>query len=453
MSKIHQIGREDIIWGYMSQFFSVASSLILIPFVFKYLPTEDVGVWYVFITIVALVQLLEFGFLPTISRYISYVYAGAKTIEFNMVPTYQEDAKVNIPLLSGVITSARKIYIFVSAIACLVVCIGGVGYLYVLDYSGDKTPLYLAWLIYGGSSVILFYYGYYNSILKGRGSLTQLNKSVVFSKFAGIVVSILLLIQGYGMMALAVGMFTAVIIDRLLVRLYCFSDDKTVAAFKCVADKSYVDTIWKSSRLMGAVQLGNFLTIRSSVLIVSSFIGLEAAAMYGFTLQITSVAVIISAMYFGLQLPLMNSLRMKNDFAHLRKTFLKSMKLAWLLFFTFAITLLLLGDLILSVFMATAKILPPGLLAVFLLAAFLEMTHSLSTAYLTTSNQIVFMKAILITGLFISLFSIVMGSYFGLWGVVLSQLFLQLIYNNWKWPLLACKELEIKWHAPHVRSL
>lgn len=448
----YQIVKNDILWGYLSQFFNMASSLLLLPFILYFMTTEDVGLWYVFVSIIGLIQLLEFGFLPTVSRYISYVYSGAQNIELDKVPDYEVDRGINIELLSGIIFSAKKIYGWVSILALLLLTIAGSVYISTLEYSGDRALVYSSWIIYGAAAIVIFYFGYYSSILKGRGDQTKLNKSIVLSKLSNIIITIPLLYAGFGLLAIALGVLMSAIVDRILVRFFVFDKCalETIEAFKIKSAKDYTSVIWGNAKLMGLVQLGNFLTVRSSVLIVSSVIGLEAAATYGFTLQITSVAVIVASMYFGLQLPLMNSAQVSNNITIIKSTFLKSIGISWVLFFIYMFGTITLGVYLVEVLFDSANLLPIPMLIVFLIAAFLEMNHSLCTAYLTTKNTIVFMKPMLITGILIFSFSLCFGSIFGLWGIILSQFFLQLIYNNWKWPLIVFTELKISLKDPLI---
>src|SRR6266567_8101153 len=73
------ISRRDIYWGYAAQLLNVGAGLILLPVVVRYFSPEDVGLWFVFITLAGLAQLLEFGFQPTLARNTAYVYAGARS--------------------------------------------------------------------------------------------------------------------------------------------------------------------------------------------------------------------------------------------------------------------------------------------------------------------------------------------------------------------------------------
>ncbi|MFM5140812.1 O-unit flippase-like protein [Aeromonas rivipollensis] len=446
----HVVSKNDILWGYLSQFLTIGSNLLLLPFILIYLSAEDIGVWYVFITMVSLVQLLEFGLLPTISRYISYIYAGANEIlEGDVVTTEAE--KINHKLLISVIHASKKIYLKLSIISFIVIFFGGTYYLSTLDYRGDTYDMYASWCGYGLSTIILFYFGYYNAMLKGRGDQTMLNKIVVISKLTSVFFTIPFLIMGFGLVSVAFGVLASAIVDRVLVRRAIDFKQYSLSMVlnpDSISTKDYTRVIWSKAKLMGLVQVGNFLTTRCSLFIVSSYIGLDAAAKYGFTLQVTSVAVIVASMYFGLQMPRLSSEHIRGDLYIVRKIFSKALGVSWAILFLLCIFIMSVGPIFLSFFTKNVELLPTGILCVFLTSAMLEMNHSLCTAFLTTKNKFDFAFPIFATGVLIVIFSYILGSMYGLWGVVISQLLCQLLYNNWKWPLTVFSELNMSFKDP-----
>ena len=89
-------------------------------------------------------------------------------------------------------------------------------------------------------------------------------------------------------------------------------------------------------------------------------------------------------------------------------------------------------------------LLSPSLMFVFAVVMFLEMNHSLCATYLTTYNEIPFVRAALVSGLGIMIISIVLITvlHSGVWGLVLSQGVVQAAYNNWRWPTEAAKKMQ-----------
>lgn len=441
----HTVKRKDVIWGYISQFLNIASSLLLLPFVLIYLSKEELGLWYVFTAMAGLIQLLEFGLLPTVSRFVSYVYSGATNIKYNEIPECKHGI-VDNSLLNSVFYSAKKIYSRISLLSLIAILIGGNYYLSTLNGNYNLKWIMICWSLYGLSITIQLYFGYYNSLLKGRGDQTELNKIIVVTKLIFLIVGIPLLILGYGIISLAIAAFVSVIIDRVMVRRAIFTvehsyDKKNAPMSTCNEITSH---IWKSARDMGLVQLGNYFTVRAGVLVVSSFVGLDAAASYGLTVQITIVIVIVASMLFGLNLPRLNAEQALGNKKTIVDIVVKSLSIANGIYILSAIFLILFGNYFLSFFTKHTQLLETYLLILYLITAMFEMNYSICASYLTTKNKVVFLKSMLISGVSIFLLSLCSSAIFkcGVLGVIASQLFVQMAYNNWKWPLEVYRDLK-----------
>jgi len=74
------ITQKDIIWSYAAQIFNFGAGILILPIVLKKLQTDELAIWYAFMTLNSFIMLVEAGFSPTISRNISYVYSGAEKL-------------------------------------------------------------------------------------------------------------------------------------------------------------------------------------------------------------------------------------------------------------------------------------------------------------------------------------------------------------------------------------
>jgi O-antigen/teichoic acid export membrane protein len=182
MSSSHQTA--DLRWGYLAQVLNLGSGLLLLPFVVRHLSTEQVGLWFVFITLAALAQLLEFGFQPTVVRNTAYVYAGARTLSAVGMPVdLHGTEKPHLPLLTELISACRLIYRTVALLASLALLVGGSVYIRVLAQElPDRLQIIMAWLMYAGGTIANFYFGYANALLQGRGDVTLANKTRIASR-------------------------------------------------------------------------------------------------------------------------------------------------------------------------------------------------------------------------------------------------------------------------------
>ncbi len=55
-----QVGKKDLIWGYIAQFLRWGNGLILLPIILRVLPSEQLAFWYLFANVVSFIVLCEF---------------------------------------------------------------------------------------------------------------------------------------------------------------------------------------------------------------------------------------------------------------------------------------------------------------------------------------------------------------------------------------------------------
>ena len=75
------IGKKDVLWGYISLLLVQGINVILLPVIVRYLNFAELGVWYTFTSLYGLAMLIDFGFQTIITRNISYLWSGAQSIK------------------------------------------------------------------------------------------------------------------------------------------------------------------------------------------------------------------------------------------------------------------------------------------------------------------------------------------------------------------------------------
>ena len=100
-----------------------------------------------------------------------------------------------------------------------------------------------------------------------------------------------------------------------------------------------------------------------------------------------------------------------------------------------------LGNYMLEILGSEARLVDDGLLIIIGIIAFLELNHSIAVSYLTTRNEIIFAKAAVLSGIATVCVGYILGSIYGIIGLIFAQGGVQLIYNNWRWPQLMIKDL------------
>lgn len=436
--------RANVIWAYVAQFFNVAGGLLLLPLIIHYLPSEEVGAWFVFVALAGVAQLLELGFQPTISRNVTYAYNGAVTLMPDSVPDVSADGKLNSALLANLVNSSRKIYMMVGMAVALVLLIGGTAYIATLPGAdGHWSEILPAWLAFAGGQVATFYFNYYNSALFGRGNIAEANKIIVLTRASFVLIAAVLLVLKWGLVGLGVASLAASILGRILAGYYFrkFITPDIAQEKNTASNRGLIRVLWHNASRFGIVQVGAFLILRANLLIASSFLGLKEAASYGLALTLVFALNGLSGVIGQVQLPKMNALQAKGDIQGLQAIFGSVLISSWTLYVFGLGVLLLVGPWALHAVGSSTELLPTSQLLLLGIILLLELNHSLAATYLTTTNRIQFVHAAIWSGAAIVILSAMLAEYAGIWALLLVQGVVQLSYNNWKWPQLALRHL------------
>ncbi len=84
-------------------------------------------------------------------------------------------------------------------------------------------------------------------------------------------------------------------------------------------------------------------------------------------------------------------------------------------------------------------------IALALLISFLESNHAMAASILLTKNEVPFFKASLLSGIatIIFLYIFLDLASLGVLAIILAPGIVQLLYQNWKWPMVVYSDLKI----------
>lgn len=447
--------RRDVAWGYLAQTLNIGSGLLLLPAVLHYLPTEDVGLWFVFITLTSLAQLLEFGFQPTIARNTAYVFAGARSLTQRGLPTeVRADVEVDDGLLADLVTASRVIYRGVAAAGGVVLLVGGSLYVMSIATPEQHLPTVLgAWALFAGGYVINFYYGYVNGLMQGRGNVVAANQVVIITRASMLLGGLVAVAGGGGLLGLGAATFLACIFGRVVALRFFLRENMVRTSARTPDTRGTLKLLWHNASRLGVVQIGAFLIQRANILIASSFLGVGAAASFGMTVTLMMTLSGVAAVILQVRMPRLAAAQASHNLPALRALFGEIIVVAWTVFLAGAVVLVLGGEWLLRLVGSKTTLLSPPLLALFALVILLELNHSLAASYLTTRNQVPFLRAGLFSGLIICVLSVLLVKRFDVIGLIAAQGLVQLAYNNWKWPREARKDLGAGWRELIVLGL
>lgn len=449
-NNIEHIGKKDIIWSYVATIFRVGAGIILWPFILSQMSAETVGIWNVMITIMGFVALLDFGFQPSFARNISYIFSGVTKLQKVGIQTAVSDGNINFSLLKGTLNAMRKFYRWMALGVFVILGIAGTAYFYYIlqKYSGDRTDAMIAWILLIAINSYNVYTLYYNALLLGKGYIRRERQIMILSQCVYLSLAIVLIYAGYGLTAIVSSQAVSIILQRILSYRVFFTKELKQQLLHTEADetKDILRAISPNAVKVGLTQLGGFCVTKSALLIGSAFLTLEETACYGITLHIIDILARCSTVYYQSITPKIAQSRANKDVIKLKHYFVCSIGILVATFLLGGAAIAFLGNWGLNMIGSETKFLPTIMLCVMLLVYLLETNHSIAAGFISADNRIPFFIPSLLSGLgtvvllwlFLSIFK------WGVWGMILSQGIAQLVYQNWKWPSMVIKELNIR---------
>ena len=447
-----RLSKSDIIWNYIGIIMSMASNFLLLPFLIKFIDGEMLGLWYVYQSIGGIVILFDFGFNPTLARNVAYCWSGAKELDAEGVGK-ENGVEPNYDLLKKVISTCKVIYFAISAVALAMLLL--VGTIYILYVSKDLIGItvIISWLIYAIAVFLNLYYGYFATFLRGVGAVSKYNKINVFARMIQIIVSIGMLMMGYGIIAVSLAYLLYGFLLRAFSKKAFFNYKGIGEHLKSISGKTGIDEIkrlfcvvWHNAWRDGLVAVANYCANQASTLIASMFLTLTETGIYSISVQlITAIATISAGLYTAYQ-PAMQSAYANSN----RKESTRLMSLAMItysfIFWAGTIALITIGIPILK-WIKPENTYDVAVIIGIAVYNFFYKRQSYYASFISNTNRVPYVKAYVLSSVVGVVLSVFMVHFLrmGVWGLIIGQFLPQLFYNVWKWPKEVYKMLETTW--------
>nr|WP_281746347.1 O-unit flippase-like protein [Polynucleobacter yangtzensis] len=430
--------------AHFSQALNIGAGVILLPLVLRFFDPEQIKLWFVFITLGGLAQLFEFGFHPTLVRNIAYIFSGAQNLDKVGLPDF-DSTKTNRLLLIALANSAKIVYRTIALFTLLAMLIAGSIYINSLITNHDALyPVLVSWTLFSVGVAVNFYYGYANGIIFGRGDLNSYYYSIVISKALFIILTALLIYLDFGLLSLGLSSLFSSIAGRFfsISRLGFKLQTSQTEEMKNLCHK-LIKVLTHNAMKLGVVQLAGFFVVRGSILIASSYLSVDQSASYSLTLTLFIVLSTISTTYFQMEIPKIINFSAEGSKEKMVSALGKSVLISYLLFFFGFCVIAIFGQRLIEAAGGNVTVLDTSYIIAIGIIMLLEMNHGIFAYMLTTFNQVPFFYSSILTGVAVPLLSIFLVHRFGLWGIIFSQCFVQILYNNWKWPHEALNKIGV----------
>lgn len=436
-----------IVWSWFFNGFRLATGLLLLPLVLLKLSAEELGIYYIFLSQVALAPVIDFGFSPTIQRFVSYAMGGAETIQAHGV-SKGTGASPNYGLLWQLFFSTRALYQVMSLIVLVILGTWGT---YIVELRIHDTPspvvTRVAWLITVIATILNVYSSWAAVFLRGMNEVLTSARIMVMIAVLRFVLAAGLLLAGAGLMSLPLGDLVGSLIQQAIARRTCLQRLRSQPAPTKTHVWQNLRIIWPNSWRLGLLSLAAYMTVNANTLICLSVLGLAANARYGLSNQLLGVIVGMASVWTQVKWPLIGQQRARHDYAAIQRTLWPRMWLQYATFFAMAAMLLLCGPPLLQWFGSGKQLLPLPWLALLVLVSFLEMQISVWGTLISTENRIPFLWPAVVGNLasFLISLTLIHTTSLGLGAFVLAPLLAHSVFNNWYWPHYAARGIQTSW--------
>lgn len=393
------------------------SLLIVIPLILKKFSVDEIALWYLFSTTIALQGIADMGFRFTFTRYVSYAFGGANDIPLkNVEQNNNIDSAPNYDFLGRIYAMMKYVYFALSILLLiLLVSIGSLALKKQINLVENETEAWIAWGIIIITSTYKFYGSIYSNYLEGINKIALVRRVEGFMSILAIITSIIVLIFTNNLLYLVIAnqiwVILNVVRNKLILKIIDnkqFTKIKINHPFDKILFKKTWGPAWKTgvSSIMSN-SLTNFMTLFYAQIGNSVEI-----ASYLLSLRLLNQVKDISVAPFYTKLPMFAIMFSKGQINEIRIKAQKSMMLSNLVFVVGSILTIELGGFLIDYLDSEVKLVGTNLWILLIFAFFIHRYGAMHINLYTIGNHVISHIADGISGvIFITTTAILLPTY------------------------------------------
>lgn len=442
------VTKKDVLWGYAAIFFNMCTGLITLPLILKMLTAEEVGMNYLMLSVAQMVALFDCGFVGLLGRNIAYVLSGAQAIS-KLGYNTATNGNINYKLLAILIETAKYTYKRLSMIVLVVMLTAGTLYMYyVTDGFTNVANSLLIWLLFSVSTYFNMYYLYIKSLLTGAALIKESQQATVFSKIVYLVICYVLLCAHGGLMSVVIANLISPFVQRWYGHRKFFNNDirEAIKPFH-IPQKEIIDTfktIWFTAKRLALNTIASYACAHSGIFIGGFFLSLSEVASYGLMVQIFTALNGVSSNVFSSYNSIFCKLRVQSKITELQNKLCFSMLLLICIYAAGSFLIIMICPYIIDILKSKSQLPPVWIMIFFAFNSLLSNIHAQSAVFISTGNQVPFVRAAVYSGIGI-VFLTTLFLYFnlGMISMILSPFIIHSLYNHWYWPRWVLNETNL----------
>lgn len=426
--------------------------LVVMAYALRRIPTTEIGLWYVMLSIAGLGAIVEFGFAATISRYASYYSGGAVNIAA-LGTSHFRPAGMNRGALLALVQMAGRLYGLFGLIVGVLMLLVWAGWRFWGDGPahavGTRESAAFGLLVVG--TAVNMTGMYWTAILYGMNRVHLFNQSMVAGLIGNYAIALIGLLAGAGILALVAGQIVGSLIPRLLAR-------RAVKAQLSDGDSGEANAmswrqLWPTTWRAGILTFCTYVMIGATTLFCYIFADIGTAASYGLTMQMALMLHTTSTLWVWVKIPAISAMRAQGDWKGIAGVLRWRLPATLLTYVLGAGATVWAAPWVLTGLQSKTAMLPrPEMLALLILIG-LDLVVGIHSALLQTGNEVPHVRAFCFSAALTLLLVWPLGRKFQVWGVITAPFLAQLVVNYWWVPYQFWRRLEAGIRTAEAHSL
>lgn len=445
-----RLNRSAVFWSWVMNGLRLTSGVVVLPLLVLKLSKPDYSMYFVFLSLSALVPILDLGFAVSIGRAVNYAMGGATKLQAMGVAPQQASSSPNQTMLWQLLHTTRQLYRLLSVGVLLLVGVGGTLFIrQAVPQTSAPGTTWAAWIVTLVAVAWEFYSGWWNVYLRNMNCVLASARQTVISQSLRVILICALLLAGAGLLSVPTATVITSFLQRFLARRAVLNllDNQSDPGGNATEVKAMLATLWPNSWRVGIYFLSGYLAGQANTLICLPLLGLEASGEYGFSLQLIFICSGMAQVWTAVKWPQVGQLRIKQDHAALRRLLWPRLWLQYLTYVTLVAGIIMTVPALLRWHHSDKTLLPGLWLCLLALNGLLEMNFTFWSTLISTENRLPMVWPTIISNT-LSLFVIVTlakNTNLGLAAFVIAPLSIGILFNYWKWSQEGARSIGTAW--------
>ena len=427
------------IMTFLSTFSRFGIGIAVLPLIILKFNSYEISLWLYLTTLLGFISLASFGFGQSIVRCINYFLAGYNSIpksinQFNYTFEKLDNHKIiNKKGIGDILFLTSRIYILLSIFAVFLISTLGVLISWnIMSLGSHSIENWLSFGLVGLIAIFRILFSRSVSIIEGFNFVAKIRLLETLFGLSKIILFTILILLDFNILHL----FLMELLLQLIANFYSnrmisqIINKKNIAYSK-ILNLEIFNQIWPSTWRYGLMLFGSHFINNGTALVVAQLSDTSLIASYLLTVRILVIIRSLSISQFNANYPSLINLVVSKNFYKVKKSLSLIIRNAILVLCITLFTIFLSGNDLINFFSKDIRIIDNYLFIIMSVGIVLEAHHGFHANIYLSTNHVPFLWPGLISGLLIILISFILVQSYGLLGIVLTQFFIQLSFNNW----------------------